>query len=112
MSINTSKAIKSISYNGQDMTLSSSGGAELVSFKVTLGGPVSSGWYIIIVNDSGAQVLTSRGTYTAYKNSLVYSTQPCAVANSSGISRIYNENESAIVGCYLITDNAVFSLGG
>lgn len=112
MPLDKSKAIKSINYNGQDMTLSSSGSTQLVSFTVKIGGPVSTGWYIVITNEDGAHVLTSKGTYTAYKNSLVYSTEPCTISSSSGISRIYNQNNSPLTGCYLITYDALFQIGG
>lgn len=107
MSLDTSKSIKSISYNGSEMPLSSSGGAELVSFTVKIRSPVAVGWAPAVVNDTGVQIIESKGTYTAYNNSLVLTDSLIAdMNNSSGIQRVYNSSLE-LMGYYIIGD-AIF----
>lgn len=107
MSIDTSKAIKSISYNGQDMSLSSSGSVEVVSFTIKIRSPVAIGWAIAVINDTGTQVIESKGNYTAYRNSLCLPYSIIADMNlSSGIERVYNSGKQ-LMG-YLITGDAIF----
>ncbi|MDY5912563.1 MAG: hypothetical protein SPJ62_11295 [Inconstantimicrobium porci] len=105
MSIDTTKQIKSVTYNGTEIPLT--GGMELVNFTVKIKFPVAPGWTIAVTNDSGVQLIQSKGSYTAYKNSLVLANNIMATMDSSsGLQRI-TDNNGTLMG-YLITGDAIF----
>lgn len=105
MSIDTTKQIKSVTYNGTEIPLA--GGMELVNFTVKIKSPVAPGWKIAITNTSGVQLIQNKGSYTAYKNSLVLVDNIIAdIAGSSGL-QIITGNSGLPLG-YLITGDAIF----
>lgn len=82
-------------------------GMDIVNFTIKITSPVASGWSIAVTNTSGVQLIESKGSYTAYKNSLVLIRGIVAnMSSSSGLQRVTN-SEKVLMG-YLITGDAIF----
>lgn len=107
MSLDTTKSVKSITYNGTEIPLASTAGAESVSFTIRIKSPIVPGWKIYLTNNTGIQIVESKGTYTVYKNSFILTDGiEAEIAGSSGIQRI-TRNEGGSLG-YFITGDAIF----
>ena len=82
-------------------------GAELVSFTIQIKSPIVPGWKIYLTNNTGIQIVESKGTYTVYKNSFILTDGiEAEMSVSSGIQRIIR-NTGGSLG-YFITGDAIF----